>query len=196
MKMSVALAVCCVFCMPATAQTFKQHKIGETAQEFFSIATFSGSDTRARTTEYCAGKVNALDVQGCTEVQDALHGKDTKVGARYAAEIGKGSATFHGSKLVMMLFLVEHARFDDVITDITNEIGGTQPVLTADTMQNAFGAKLQARQAVWNSETLRIEAKEAKTFDRDLGIAVMVADSDYLKHKEAERQDSRPNTIR
>jgi len=44
---------------------------------------------------------------------------------------------------------------------------------------------------------LNVVVSEMKSFEYGyMGITVVVADSDYLRQKERERQASRPNTIR
>jgi hypothetical protein len=219
MKILSLLALCVLtISSVASSQTFKQHKIGETAQQFFSTATMS--EKGILTTTYCKdylsdpkvlkayekaqrdtfdtrSLIQSSDVKGCREVQEALDGKNVEVGARYAAEVGKGSVTFRASKLVVMAFDLEKGTpLEDVITDISKELGGAQVTMSVDTLQNGFGATLQRRKAMWNANNLSVSAREVKDFQfGDLGIFVVVADAEYFKQKEAERQATRPNTI-
>jgi hypothetical protein len=86
---------------------------------------------------------------------------------------------------------------DDVVADITKELGGTEPTLSVETVENGFGATLQKRKAVWHARDLIVSAIEEKDFKYDdLGIAVAVADANYLSKKEAERQATRSSTIK
>jgi hypothetical protein len=202
-------------CSAASGQVFKGHKIGETAQQFFSIATMAEHNTLTR--QYCKdylanpkvlkaydrakthpGEARALsqskDVNGCRDVQSALDGKDVRVAARYASELGSGWADFHNSRLIILrLTLKAGTSFEDVVTDVSKELGGAEPRKTLVTRQVAVGGILQERRADWNANDLQVEADEMKDFEYgDMGIAVVVANSEYLKEKEA----TRPSTIR
>jgi hypothetical protein len=216
MRVSVALtlmfleAVCCA----ASGQTFRGHKIGETAQQFFSVATMT--EKNKLTTQYCkeylanakvlkaydrakarpaavrAGLL-AVDVDGCRDVQAALDGKDVRVGARYANELGSGWAEFHKSQLLILNFTLKPSTpFEDVETDIDQELGGAEPSKSVITRQSSVASILQERRANWNANNLHVEANEMKDEEGDVGIAVTVADSEYLKQKQA----NRPSTIR
>jgi hypothetical protein len=219
MKITVILALSLLLaCSAASGQTFKRHKLGETAQEFFSIATMAESG--GRSARYCKDYlsnpkvlsayekaqrnifdtnaiIRSADVKGCKAVFEALDGKETEVGARYAAEIGKGGVTFRDSKLVSIVFnLSEGTVLEDVVTDISAELGGARPTMSLDTKQNGFGATLQERKATWDVNKMMAVASEMRDFQYgDMGIVVIVADSEYFKKKEAERQANRPNTI-
>lgn len=141
--------------------------------------------------------IGSRDVTSCREVFEALDGKEVEVGARYATEIGKGSVTFRDSKLVSIVFnLNQGTVLEDVVTDISTEVGGVQPTMSVDTKQNGFGATLQERKATWGVSKVIAVAREMRDFQYgDMGILVIVADSEYFKKKEAERQANRPNTI-
>jgi hypothetical protein len=204
----------------ATSQSFKKHRIGESAQEFFSVATMA--ENKGKTEEYCRGYLSdpnvmkaydkwirgktdikalrqSLDVTGCWDVRDAIEGKDIKVGARFASEIGQGDATFHASKLALLNFVVPVGTpMEDVVTDVSEELGHVQPNMSVDTMQNSFGATLQRRRAVWQTDNLIVSVMEMKSFASPggLGIDVAVADPHFLNKKEENRQASRSNTIR
>lgn len=202
----------------ATSQTFKQHKIGETAQQFFAIATM-GEHQGTLTTKFCADYLSnpkvqkayerkqrnmydvgaitqSLDVDGCKAVQQALDGKEVQVGAGYASEVGTGNVTFRDSKLVVMAFDVGGAVLEDAVADITKELGNVQPTMTVDTKQNGFGATLQARTARWSANNLTVTASEMKSFQYgNMGVSIIVGDSSYSKQKDAEREASRGSTI-
>jgi len=205
-------------CSSASGQVFKGHKIGETAQQFFSITTMA--EPKTVTTQYCkdylanpkvlkaydrakthSGDARALsqskDVNGCRDVQSALDGKDVRIDARYAAELGSGWADFHNSRLVILrLTLKAGTPFEDVVADIGKELGGAEPTKTLVTRQADVGGILQERRANWNANNLHVEADEMKDFEYgDVGVAVVVADSEYLKEKEATREATRPSTI-
>ena len=205
-------------CSAASGQVFKGHKIGETAEQFFSIATMAEHNTL--TTQYCKdylanpkvlkaydrakahpGDARALsqskDVNGCRDVQSALEGKDVRVDGRYAAELGSGWADFHKARLVTLrLSLRAGTPFEDVVTDISKELGGAEPTKSLVTRQVAVGGILQERKATWNASNLQVEADEMKDFEYgDTGVAVVVADSAYVKEKEATREATRPSTV-
>lgn len=214
----ILLACLLLYFDAAMGQTFKKHRIGESAQEFSTVATLRASE--GNTSEYCRRYLNDPNVMrayqkivknstdlralkqsqyvtGCWDVKDALEGKDVSVGALYATEIGQGNATFHAFKLVVMSFTVPRTSIEDVVTDITAELGHVEPVMSVQTLENGFGATLQERRAVWQTDTLFVSAAEMKSFEYgSLGIAVEVADKQYLNKKEQERQTNRPNTIR
>jgi hypothetical protein len=68
--------------------------------------------------------------------------------------------------------------------------------MSVETLQNGFGATLQQRKAVWNTKTLVVAASEVRDFQYgDLGVSVVVADSEYYEQQEVQRQANRSNTI-
>jgi len=201
-------------CSPASGQVFKGHKIGETTQQFFSIAKMT--EPNMLTAKYCKeylanpkvlkaydrakthpddarALLQLKDVNGCRNVQSALDGKDVRLDAQYATELGSGWADFHNSRLVILSFSVKAGTpFEDVVTDITKELGGAEPTKSMVTRQVVVGGILQERRANWNENNLRVEAAEMKDFEYgETTVAVTVADSEYLKEKEA----TRPSTI-
>lgn len=212
---------CCfllLFAQSAVSQTFKHHHIGESAQNFFSVATMS--ENKGNTGQYCRDYLNdaevnkayqkavknptdtravikSADVTGCWDVLDALEGKDITVGARYAAEIGTGSVTFHAGKLITMAFtLPADTPFEDVIADIKDELAA-EPLVSAETLQNGFGATVQQQKATWQTPKLIVIATEMKTFVYGItGISVVVTDKEYLTQTQRAREANRPNTIR
>jgi hypothetical protein len=215
MKISVILIALLGFlCCAASGQVFKGHKVGETAQQFFSIATITGRNTL--TTQYCKDYLAnrkvlkaydrakahpddaravllSADVDGCRDVQSALDGKDVRVGGRYANELGSGWADFHKSRLVILNFSLKAGTpFEDVVTDIGKELGGAEPAKSMVTRQSHVASILQERRATWNASNLHVQADEMKDENGDMGIAVTVANSEYLKEKET----NRPSTIR
>ncbi len=215
MKISAALLVLfqCFLSGAALGQVFKGHRLGETAQQFFSIAK---SEHNMLTTIYCKGYLAnpkvlkayerakahpddahavlvSADVNGCRDVQAALDGKDVRVGARFATELNNGWAEFYKSRLVILTFTLNAGiSFEDVVSDIDKELGGVEPARTTVTRQSRIGSILQERRANWIANNLEIQAEEMKDVDDDLGISVTVVDSEYLKEKEA----NRPSTIR
>jgi len=87
-KLSALLFI--LFSVMCSAQTFKGHTIGETAEQFFSTATLMESHHQP-TVAYCTEVLSkpkkhvGIEVQGCQNVMDALQGKDAVVGNRYAS---------------------------------------------------------------------------------------------------------------
>src|ERR1039457_3640701 len=213
MRISVPLALCIVLaCSAASSQTFKRHKIGETAQDFFSIATMAQNGLL--TTRFCKaylsdskvlkaydnaqhhiGDIKAItqssDVEGCRKVEQALNGKEVEIGARYASEIGYreigvAQVVFRNSRLVSMVFNPkEGTPLEDVVIDINKELAGVEPAMSIDTQQNGFGAILHQRKATWNASNVTVEASEMRSFKYgDMGVLVIVTDSAYFKTKE------------
>ena len=217
MKNSISLVALLlgVLCCPASSQTFKGHKIGETAEQFFSIARMAEHNVLSK--QYCKdylanpkalkaydrakthpsdvhALVLSIDVDGCRGIQSALDGQDLRVDARYAAELGKGWAEFHSARLVTLNFSVKAGvLFDDVVSDVSKELGGAAPATSLVTRQIAAGAIVQEHRAVWNVNSLRVQADEVKDYEFDeTAVAVTVSDREYLKQKQA----NRPSTIR
>src|SRR5579864_8781651 len=168
---SFLILLCAFLCGPSWAQVFKGHKVGETAEQFFSTTT---SSLVTVTPSYCKNylndprvmkaynklqamtirdDINALqqsaDVDACRAVQDALAGKDSKVPVRSCARSAThpactGDAYFSGSRLVILTFALEPGiSFEDVLNDVTNEFRGSKPAMSLVTDQNGFGATLQ-----------------------------------------------------
>jgi hypothetical protein len=216
MKFSVALMSLLfgLLCSAASGQMFKGHKVGESAKQFFSLATMAEHNTL--TTQYCKdylanskvlkaydrakahpdddrALLQSRDVDGCRDVQSALDGKDVRVDARYAKELGGGWADFHNSRLVTLRFSVKAgSRFEDVVTDIGKELGGAQPMQSMVTRQSHVGNLLQERSANWNVNNLLVQAEEMKDSEDGDVVVVTAADSEYFKEKEV----TRPSTIR
>jgi hypothetical protein len=112
--------------------------------------------------------------------------------------VGTGKVHFRNSQLVLIVFDVAAGTpLEDVITDISKELGGTVPTLSLETKQNGFGTTLQERKAFWSVKNLSVAASEMRDFEYgDMGISVVAADSDYFKQKEVEREAARGSTIR
>ncbi len=214
MKVLLTVLFLNFLCCAASGQVFKGHRIGETTQQFFSIATMTERNlhppqyckdylanpkvlkayNRAKTHPADARAVLvSADVDGCRDVQAAMDGKDVRVGARYANELGNGWADFHASRLLILSFTLKAGiPFEDVVTDISKDLEGAEPAKTMVTRQSSVGSLLQERRANWNANNLRVEADEMKNEEGDVGITVTVADNEYLKEKEA----NRPSTVR
>jgi hypothetical protein len=183
-----------------SSQVFKGHKIGETADDFFSIATVMGmptslyckqllsdpksvaaydqekaqADDRAfsRKTSYLAA-----DMEGCRQVQAALEGKDVSVHNTRTNGFDAGATSvFRGSRLVTLAFgLKPGTRFEDVVTDISKELGDAAPMRSVVMRQNGT---FQERRANWDVNNLHAEAGEMRDSQHDdLGIAVAITDS-------------------
>jgi TonB family protein len=128
---------------------FGGHTLGEPADVFFSTARVS--DSNQLTKDYCKallddaktkeqmrqyeevqkdGGVFALgkkdfsflDVGNCKQAMAALEGKQASVGARLAAEIGKGSALFASGRLSVVTLTVDSS-YADTVSDMERRFG-------------------------------------------------------------------------
>jgi hypothetical protein len=138
--------VALLFAVPLSAQSspnlqFNGHTLGETAETFFSTATTL--DSKAMTKDYCKALLDdpsamrkyeesrtginkkeflLSDVGGCQQVMAALRGERAKVGARLAAELGKGSVSFAAGKLASFT-LTSESPYADAVADMTKRFG-------------------------------------------------------------------------
>jgi hypothetical protein len=128
---------------------FNGHTLGESAEEFFTTATTMAS--HANTREYCkslledpktkeelqaAGEAaisgkpvvvknkdfSVLDVSNCRQVTAALNGEKATVGARLAAELGKGVAFFAAGRL-SGFELLSDSSYPDTIAELERRFG-------------------------------------------------------------------------
>lgn len=183
-----------------TQPTFKGHQIGETTQQFFSIAQM-GEHNGQLTTDYCKSVLfdpkrphTSVDIDGCRKVQAALGGRDAEVGIRYASELGNGTVTFHAGKLAVLSFSLQTATYDDVVADMAKKLG-SEAKSGQNTYQNAFGATLVKRNATWMTDKLVATISEQKDFRYgNLGTSVIVGDRAYLDGVIKQKQ-SRESTL-
>lgn len=185
--------------------TFKNHRIGESAQQFFSIAKMAEKDGTL-STEYCRFYLNdpkvkkaveknkrkagedattstaTMDVEGCNTIRAALAGQDVEIELRYAAEFGRGSARFVGGQLASVNFAVK-APFDHVVEDMAGKLNAP-PQLAVDTIQNAVGAIVNQRKAIWTLPNMLVMLTEMQSLEgEDVGTLVSVSDPEMMKHR-------------
>jgi hypothetical protein len=185
--------------------TFKEHRIGESAQEFFSIAKME-MKSGMLSTEYCHAYLNdpkakkaverakkkggddpslfaaTMIWEGCNNIQAALAGKDVDVDLRFAAEFGSGSAQFVAGRLAFMSFDVKPL-FNDVVDDMTSKLNA-KPQLGVDTIQNSVGAIVKQRRATWTLPNTLVRVSELHALDgSDDGTEVSVSETAMLKHR-------------
>jgi hypothetical protein len=184
--------------------TFKEHRIGESAQQFFSIARVPEKNgTGMLSTEYChlylndpkakkaiekAGKkgadypslVAAMIAEGCNNIQAALAGQDTEVDTRLAAEFGNGTVRFVSGHLASMKFTVK-APFHDVVEDMTAKLNA-KPLQDSETLQNSVGAIVNQRRAMWTLPSLLVKLSELHSLEGDnIGTEVSVSNPAITK---------------
>jgi len=108
-----------------------------------------------------------------------------------------GEAKFRKGKLAMLtLTLSPGTKFDDLVTDVKKELGGIEPNISVLESQNAYGARLQSRRAVWITDNLNVEATEARSFQySDMGVILIIWDLDSLAEEKAWQEKYRPSTI-
>jgi hypothetical protein len=185
--------------------TFKQHRIGESAQEFFSIAKMADKNGML-STDYCHSYLNdpkvkkaiekakkkgeedpwlmaaVLNVEGCNSIGAALAGQDVEVDMRFAAEFGSGRARFVGGHLALVRFVVK-ASLNDVVEDMTAKLNAN-PQLAVDTLQNGIGAIVNQRRAMWTLPNLLVKLAELQSLEGDnIGTEVSVFDPAMMKHR-------------
>jgi hypothetical protein len=187
-----------------TQPTFREHRIGESAQEFFSIASVAERNGML-STDYCrsyrndpkmkqaiekASKKSAGDpsslaaktAEGCSSIQAALAGQDVEVDALFAAEFVSGQVRFVAGHLASATFIVK-APFNDVVEDMTAKLNAT-PRLDAETFQNSVAAIVKQRRAVWTLPKTLVKLSELRSLEgSDIGTEVSVSDPEMTKRR-------------
>jgi hypothetical protein len=185
--------------------TFKEHRIGESAQAFFSIAKVADKNGML-STDYCRAYLNnskvkrAIDkakrkgesdssslvatiiTEGCNNIQAALAGQDVEVDVRFAAEFGSGQVRFVAGRLASVRFVVK-ASFNDVVEDMTAKLNAS-PQLDVETFQNSVGAIVNQHRAMWTLPNFFVKVTELQSLEDDnIGTEVSVADPAMVKHR-------------
>lgn len=185
--------------------TFKEHRIGESAQEFFSIAKMAEKNGML-STEYCRAYLNdskvkraiekakkkgpdnpsllmaTMDVEGCNNVQAALEGQAVEVELRFAAEFGSGSAYFIAGHLASVRFIIK-APFSDVVEDMTAKLNA-KPHLDVVTIQNAVAGIQKQRRARWALPNTLAKVSELQSLEGyDVGTEVSVSAPAMTEHR-------------
>ncbi len=188
--------------------TFKEHRIGETAQAFFSIAKMAEKNGML-SSDYCRSYLDdpkvkraiekakknggdapahdlsrdpLLNVEGCNHIRAALAGEDAEVEARFATEFGTGSVQFIAGHLASVSFVVK-APFSDVVEDMTAKLNAS-PQLGVDTIQNGVGSIINQRRAMWTLPNFLAKVSEVHSLDGDsTGAEVSLSDPALMKHR-------------
>jgi hypothetical protein len=188
-----------------TQPTFKEHRIGESAQEFFSIARVADKNGML-STDYCHSYLNdpkakkaiekarkkssddpssvvaTMIVEGCSNIQAALAGQDVEVDVRFAAEFGSGRARFVAGHLASVKFVVK-VPFNDVVEDMTAKLNAN-PQLGVDTLQNGVGAIVNQHRAIWTLPNFLVKVSELQSLEGEsIGTEVSVSDPAMMKHR-------------
>ena len=188
-----------------TQPTFKEHRIGESAQEFFAIARVADKNGML-STDYCRSYLNdpkvkkaiekarrksvdepsslvaMMIVEGCNNIQAALAGQDVEVDVRFAAEFGSGRARFVAGHLASVRFVVM-APFNDVVEDMTAKLNAKSQ-LGVDTLQNGVAAIVKQRTAAWTLPNFLVRVSELQSLEgNDIGTEVSVSDPAMIKHR-------------
>lgn len=186
-----------------TQLTFKGHRIGESAQEFFSIAKMAGKNG-VLSAEYCRSYLSdpkvikaiekakkkggddpssmlaIMNVEGCNNIRAALAGQDADVELRFAAEFGSGNAKFAAGHLALVCFVVK-TPFNDVVEDMTAKLNAG-PQLSIETLQNAVGAIVKPHRASWILPNFLAKVSEVHSLEGDtIGTEVSVSDPAIVK---------------
>jgi len=132
---------------PPSDLNFGGHALGEPAAVFFSEA--KAPDSKQLAKDYCKSLLDdantrekvrqyediqknggvlekknfsVLDVENCKQVMAALEGKEARVGARLASEIGKGTALFASGRLSALDLTMDSA-YAEVVSDMERRFG-------------------------------------------------------------------------
>ena len=185
--------------------TFKQHRIGESAQEFFSIAKMAEKNGML-SADYCRSYLNdpkvkkaiekakkkggddpsllvaTMNVEGCNNIGAALAGQDVEIEVRFAAEFGSGRAQFVAGHLASVKFVVK-APFNDVVEDMIAKLNA-DPQLGVETLQNGIGAIVNLHRAMWTLPNFLVKVSELQSLEGDnIGTEVSVSDPAMMKHR-------------
>ncbi len=191
----------------STQPTFKEHRIGESAQEFFSIAKVAGK-TGVLSTDYClsysndpkikkaiekAGKKSvdaddpslssllaAMTAEGCKKIQAALAGQNVEIDSLFAAEYGSGSVQFVAGHLASERFVVK-ATFNEVVEDMNSKLNA-KPQLDVETVQNAVAAMIKQRSAMWTLPNTLVKVSELQSLEGEI-VGTEVSVSETMNHR-------------
>lgn len=192
-----------------TQPTFKEHRIGESAQEFFSIAKVAEKNGML-STDYCHSYSNDLKVkkaiekasrksangddsspsallatmtaEGCDHIRAALAGRDVEVDALFASEFGSGSVQFVAGRLASVSFVVK-APFNEVVDDMNAKLNA-KPQLDVHTFQNSVAAMVKQHRAMWTPPNLLVKVSELRSLEGDsIGTEVSVSDPAISSHR-------------
>jgi hypothetical protein len=188
-----------------TQPTFKEHRIGESAQEFFSIAKVVEKNGML-STDYCRSYLNdskvkkaiekasrknadtpsslvaTMTADGCNNIQAALAGRDVEVDVQFAAEFGSGSVQFVAGRLASVDFVVK-APFNVVVEDMNAKLNA-KPQLDVHTFQNSVAAMVNQRRATWTLPNTLVKVSELQSLEGDdNGTEVSVSDPEIIKHR-------------
>jgi hypothetical protein len=188
-----------------TQPTFKEHRVGESAQEFFSIAKMAEKGGTL-SKDYCrlyledpkvikaiektkkkgwadqSLLVATMDVEGCNKIRAALAGQDTEVELRYASEFGAGTAQFVAGHLGSVSFVV-NAPFNDVVEDMRAKLNSA-PQQSLETFQNEVGAIVKQRRAAWKLPNNIVKVVELQSLEgNSIGTGVSVSDTALMKQR-------------
>jgi hypothetical protein len=188
-----------------TQPTFKEHRVGESAQEFFAIAKMA-EKSGMLSTDYCRSYLEdpkvkkalekakrkgwadqslliaTMDVEGCDKIRAALAGQDTEVELRFASEFGTGTAQFVAGHLGSVNFVVK-APFNDVVDDMTSKLNSA-PQLSLETLQNEVGAIVRQRRALWRLPNSTVKVVALQSLEgNSIGTGVSVSDPVLMKRR-------------
>jgi len=189
----------------STQPTFKGHRIGESAQQFFSTARMAEKNG-ILSTDYCQACLNdpkmkkavekakkkggddpsllvaAMIWEGCNSIRAALAGQDAEIDLRFAGEFVSGSAKFVAGQLASVRFVVK-APLNDVVEDMTAKLNA-KPKLSVDTIQNSVAAIVKQHTAMWTLPNTLVKVSELQSLDGEsIGTEVSVSDPALMKHR-------------
>lgn len=186
--------------------TFKEHRLGESTQEFFSIAKFADRKGML-STDYCrsfldqpkvkkaiekadrkgwgdnhSSLIVEKDVTGCNNIRAALAGKDVELDSRFASEFGEGSVRFVAGRLASVRFVVD-APFNDVVEDMSAKLNA-KPKLDVSTVQNGVARVEKLRSAMWTLPNILARIAELQSLEgKDIGTEVSLSSPMIAEHR-------------
>jgi hypothetical protein len=188
-----------------TYPKFREHRVGESAQEFFSIAKMA-EKSGMLSTDYCRSFLDdpkvkktiekarrkrgddpsllavMMNVEGCGSIQAALAGQDVDVDVRYAAEFGSGRARFVAGHLASVRFVVK-APFNNVVEDMTAKLNAN-PQLGVETLQNSVAQIVKQHRATWTLPDILVRVSDLQSLEGDYaGTEVLVSNPAMMKHR-------------
>jgi len=134
------------------------------------------------------------DAESCLAIRAALAGKDVTIGLRFAADFGSGGQVAFRDGRLMVIEMTPPVSYEDAVSDMAQKLGAA-PQQSRKEVQNAYGATLACRAAVWETRLLAVTIEEnLSSEDADFPPTVRITESALLESARR-RQITRPNSF-